>query len=220
MTELEFEKAVRGKDVFPVADEFAWGSTSYNQAEAGEIYPDADEDGTEQIFDGAANLNRNSLGWSSGDGRSGAMADAQVGPLRAGIFAEGSTNRVTSGGGYYGSMELSGNISEMVVTIGRSDGRRFLGSHGDGVLSTLNSYEGNATNSDWPGINTADSSRGVTGTSGSGTRGGDYKSLNIRHFQISNRTFAAKDPDNHGYNQRYDAAFGIVQGGRLVRTAP
>ena len=221
MTELEFEKAARGKDLFPVANEFVWGTTSSNDAQASEIYPsNSYEDGTEQIYDGASNLNRNNLGWSSGDGRTGGTADGQKGPLRAGIFAESSTGRTTSGASFYGTMELSGNLHEMVVTLGRSEGRRFLGTHGDGELSVVSGYEGNATNIDWPGINLIDSARGVTGTVGSGYRGGDFKSTSVRHFQVSTRTYAVKDPDSEGKNQRYDASFGIYSGGRLVRTAP
>jgi len=220
ITELEYEKVARGSDITPVSNEFAWGTAASNDALAAEIYPDSDEDGEEQIFDGGANLNRNNLSWSTGDGRAAGTAVGQKGPLRAGIFAESSTNRTTSGAGYYGVLELSGNLSEAVVTLGRSQGRQFLGTHGDGQLSSVSSYEGNATNSDWPGINTTDSARGVTGTVGSGLRGGDFGSTSIRHFQISDRSFAAKDPDTLGYNQRYDASFGIYLGGRLGRTAP
>ena len=220
MTELEFEKSARGKDVAAVVDEFVWGNTSSNTAEAGEIYPDGDENGAEQITDAGANVNRNSLAWSSGDGRVGGSAEGQKGPLRAGIFAESSSSRASSGAGYYGTMELSGNLYEMVISVGKVGGRQFLGSHGDGELSSLSSYEGNATNSDWPGIDSSDASRGVTGTSGSGYRGGDFQSSSVRHFQTSNRTLAAKDPDSHSYYQRYDSSFGVFQGGRLVRTAP
>lgn len=219
-TELEFEKSARGSDIVPNKDEYAWGKTTYNQAEASEIYPDADEDGQEQLFDGAANINRNNLGWASGDGRIGGSAVGQRGPLRVGIFAESSTNRTTSGAGYYGNMELSGNLAEMIVTVGRSEGRRFLGSHGDGQLSTNPGYEGFATNLDWPGINPTNDEYGVTGTIGSGFRGGDFASSNLRLFQISTRTLATKDPDSGGYEQRNDPGLGVYQGGRLVRTAP
>ncbi len=219
MTELEFEKSARGADISPVPDEFAWGKTSFNRAESGEIYPNKDEDGTEQIWDGAANFNGNSLGWTSGDGRPGGIAEGQKGPLRVGIFAESSTTRATSGAGFYGTMELSGNLYEMVVTVGRKEGRQFLGTHGDGKLSDVPGYEGNATNIDWPGINKEDPARGVTGTVGSGYRGGDFLSEPI-YCQISTRIYASKDPDSLGYAQRYDPSFGIFQGGRLVRTAP
>lgn len=220
MTELEFEKAARGVDILPLANEYAWGKDTYNDALANEIYPDADEDGQEKIFDGGANLNRNSLSWSSGDGRAVGQAQGQKGPLRVGIFAEETTNRTTSGAGFYGNMELSGNLNEMVVTVGRNQGRQYLGSHGDGQLTSLLGFEGNATNTDWPGIDQTDTSRGVTATAGCGYRGGDFQSSNARSFQISTRTHAASDPDSEGYQQRYDSSFGVYQGGRLARTAP
>jgi formylglycine-generating enzyme required for sulfatase activity len=220
MTELEFEKAARGVDISSVANEFAWGTTAYNTAESSEIYPNSNEDGTEQIFDGAANINRNSLGWTTGDGRAGGIAEGQKGPLRAGIFAESSTNRETSGASFYGVMEMSGNLYEMCITLGRIEGRQYLGTHGDGQLSTVSGYEGNATNPDWPGINPSNPARGVTGTLGSGYRGGDFQSTGSLHFQISNRTLAVRDAGTGGFQQRYDATAGIYQGGRLVRTAP
>ncbi len=221
ITEMEYEKVSRGVDVLPVANEYVWGTGSYDTAQSGEIYPsNIDEDGTEQIFDGNANINRNNLGWSSGDGRNGGEAQGQSGPLRVGIFAESSTSRVTSGAGYYGNMELSGNLSEMIVTVGRTQGRQFRGTHGDGLLSSAVGYEGNATNTDWSGINTSDSSRGVTGSIGSGYRGGDFAASSASYLQVSSRYFAVKDPDTLGYSQRYDASLGIFQGGRLARTAP
>jgi len=220
VTELEYEKAARGKDITPTVNEYAWGNTTLNGAGAGEIYPAAgDEDGTEQISDGGANINNNSLSWSSGDGRVGGDAEAQVGPVRAGIFAENSTTRTTSGAGYYGNMELSGNLSEMVVSVGKDEGRQYLGTHGDGQLSSVTSYEGNATNPDWPGINSTDSAYGVTNTAGYGYRGGDFNSSSVV-YQASDRSNASKDPDTEGKYQRYDASFGIFNGGRLGRTTP
>jgi hypothetical protein len=89
MTELEYEKAARGVDIQPVADEYAWGTTAYRAAGAEEIFPpNQDETGSEAIFDGTANLNRNPLGWSTGDSRVGGPAQGQRGPLRVGIFGE------------------------------------------------------------------------------------------------------------------------------------
>ncbi len=219
LTELEFEKSARGKDIVPVADEFVWGAASYTAPNSGSIYPDANEEGSE-IINSAANINRNALSWTSGDGRSGAVADGQKGPLRVGIFAANANNRISAGAGYYGAMELSGNLAEPVVTVGRSQGRQFLGTHGSGELTTLAGYEGYATNTDWPGIDVANANRGITGTVGIGYRGGDFQSSNIRTFQLSSRSFAAKDPDSLGYLQRYDANFGVFQGGRLGRSAP
>jgi formylglycine-generating enzyme required for sulfatase activity len=220
LTELEYEKASRGKDIAAVADELAWGNTTFNAPAAGDITPpNANEDGTEGLLNSISNVNRNNLGWTSGDGRAGGPADGQPGPLRAGIFAENSSDRTTSGAGYYGIMELSGNLAEPAVTVGRAQGRQFLGTHGDGQLATANGYEGNATNADWPGINN-NLTYGVTGTVGIGYRGGDYASASLRHFQTSSRNFAAKDPDSEGFFQRYDAGYGVIGGGRLARTAP
>lgn len=220
MTELEFEKAARGKDITAVADELAWGNTTAVVAAVGDITPpNSDEDGTEVLLNSNTNLNRNNLGWASGDGRAGGPADNQQGPLRVGIFAENVSDRTSSGAGYYGNLELSGNLAEPVVAIGRPQGRQFLGTHGDGELSATGGYEGNATNADWPGIN-SNIAYGVNGTVGIGYRGGDYASGNIRQFQTSNRTFAVKDPDSQGFFQRYDANYGVITGGRLVRTAP
>lgn len=220
VTELEFEKAARGKDVSSVVNEFAWGNTSYTPAQSPGIYPNNDESGTEILLDANANMNRNNLAWSSGDGRTGGIAAAQKGPLRAGIFAQSGSSRQSSGAGYYGNMELSGNVSEQIVTIGRPEGRLFLGTHGDGQLTTLSGYEGYATNSDWPGLDSGNSSRGITGTVGSGYRGGDFNSPGTNIFQTSDRTNAVKDPDSQGYSQRYDVNQGIFHGGRLARTAP
>ncbi|MBI4309951.1 MAG: SUMF1/EgtB/PvdO family nonheme iron enzyme [Candidatus Omnitrophica bacterium] len=221
MTELEYEKAARGKDIMPVTDEFAWGATSYTVAGSADIFPaNSDEDGTETIANSAANLSRNALGYSSGDGRASGPAANQAGPLRVGVFAATSTNRISAGAGFYGNMELSGNLAEPVVTLGRIQGRQFLGTHGTGRLTTLTGYEGNAPNTDWPGIDTANANRGVRTTVGIGYRGGDFASSNLRAFQLSSRTYAAKDPDSQGYYQRYDANSGVFQGGRLSRTAP
>lgn len=221
ITELEYEKAARGVDISAVSDEYAWGTTAYRAAGAEEIFPpNQDEDGSEAIFDGTANLNRNPLGWSTGDGRVGGQAQGQRGALRVGIFAENSTGRTTSGGGYYGNMDLSGNVAEPAVTIGRLEGRQFLGTHGDGEIGSLSGYEGNATNVDWPGIDPQDSRRGVTGTVGIGYRGGDYQSANLRHFQVSSRSFATRDPGSEGVLKRFDASAGIVYGARFARTAP
>lgn len=220
ITELEYEKAARGKDIMPIVDEFVWGSTAYTAAGAADITPDSDEDGAETISNSAANLSRNSLGYTSGDGRVAGIANNQVGPLRAGIFAATASNRISAGAGFYGNMELSGNLSDPVVSLGRVEGRRFLASHGTGSLTTLGGYEGNATNTDWPGIDASNASRGVTGTIGIGYRGGDVASSNIREFQLSSRTNAAKDPDSQGYYQRYDVGQGVFHGGRLGRSAP
>ncbi|MDD5081418.1 MAG: hypothetical protein PHC58_05465 [Candidatus Omnitrophica bacterium] len=98
---------------------------------------------------------------------------APGGPLRNGFAARSGTNRQTSGGSYYGVMEMSGNVWERAVTLGTSYGRAFDGTHGDGVLTTATGHEGNATNSGWPGIN-ANTTYGVTDALGCGYRSGSW----------------------------------------------
>jgi len=104
--------------------------------------------------------------------------------------------------------------------VGRSQGRSFLGSHGDGALTTVSGSEGNATNNDWPGINGI-ATKGVTGTIGAGYRGCGFETASgsVAYCSISDRTKAAFDPDSDSENQRYGTE-AIFFGGRLGRTAP
>ena len=60
-----------------------------------------------------------------------------MGPLRVGIFATPDSGRVAAGASYWGIMELTGNLSERVVTVGHPAARRFAGTHGRGSAITL-----------------------------------------------------------------------------------
>ena len=119
MTELEFEKAQRGP-ALPVADEFAWGTNSIHTL----AYTVSN--------DGASNASITNPG--SGTGNANYASGAIGGPLRAGIFAVGN-NREESGAGYYGVMDLSGNLAERPVGLESAASRAFDGSPGDGTLS-------------------------------------------------------------------------------------
>ena len=87
------------------------------------------------------------------------------GPYRVGVFeiSSESLERPKSGAGFYGVMELSGNLWERAVSIGLAVGRKFTGSHGDG---TLISDTGEANVENWPGID----------SKGAGFRGGGWRS--------------------------------------------
>ena len=217
VTELEYEKAARGVDIPAVPGEFVWGTTSFTAPNPGDIVPNADENGAETLNDGA-NINSNGLAWSSGDGRAGGIAAGQTGPLRVGIFAASTVNstnpRVSSGAGFYGNMELSGNLAEPTVSVGRPEGLIFQGTDGTGNLTSL----GFATNIDWPGID-PNNANGVDGTIGIGYRGGDFQSPNSTIYETSSRTYAVKDPDSQNCLERYDPSCGVFQGGRLGRSA-
>ena len=190
MTELEFEKAGRG-DQAAVSGEFAWGNTTITKQTG---HSGADGSGSETASPASANAN-----FDSGIN----------GPVRAGIFAAASAgNRAQAGASFYGVMELSGNVFERVVTLGNEAGRSFTGSHGDGELTNASGFYGNATNKDWPGINTL-SSRGVTGAKGSGLRGGAWKDA-AALLRLADRTHAAVSDD-----QRVNH-----YGFRGVRTSP
>lgn len=166
MSELEFEAMARGKhsETFNVTvGEYAWGSIVASQAST----ISGAEDGSETVSSPvAANANFGNVTLSGGDGSSG--------PLRSGIFTSATSSREKAGAGYYGHMELSGNLWERVVSIGSSAGRNFKGTHGDGELVTGQSgFDGNATNTDWPGISST-AAQGVSLAAGSGLRGGSW----------------------------------------------
>lgn len=183
MTELEFEKISRGP-VLASPGEYAWGSTDIAAAAT---ISGANENGAEAVSTTNANAHYNNTTLTGGDTSSG--ADYAQGPLRVGIFATSSSTRVTAGAGYYGAMDLSGNLSERTVTIGNAGGRSFVGTHGDGVLSSVPGFEGNATESDWPGIDGV-AARGVTGAAGAGLRGGGWNEASTK-LRVSNRADAA-----------------------------
>jgi formylglycine-generating enzyme required for sulfatase activity len=172
MTELEYEKACRGNQP-AVWKELAWGTTTVHATSyAALINPGTDNElpNAPSTTNGNANYNVTSFTGISG-------------PLRVGIFATASTTRVTSGATYYGIMEMSGNLSEVAVSIGNLAGRSYTGVHGDGNLFR----DGSANVDFWPGINgnatttTANTSfnntTGVTQGAGSGSRGGEWSQV-------------------------------------------
>jgi formylglycine-generating enzyme required for sulfatase activity len=175
MTELEFEKAARGPR--PAAqDEYAWGSNSITGAtgltNGGQ--------GSEIASNAGANCN-------SGSGLS------PLGPMRAGAFATVASDRQMAGAGYYGAMDLSGNLYEQCITIGNSGGRSFTGTHGSGELTP----DGWAVVSNWPSY------------IGFGKRAGAF-SQSSPYERTSDR-YNANYYDTNGLN---------TSGGRCVRTAP
>jgi len=165
MTELEYEKACKGNG--PMApDGYAWGTASLIQAEN----LSGPENGTELVTDSAANVHcyyqftRDVVG---GDSPSNST-NLTRGPIGCGIFARDATQtRETTGGSYYGVMELSGNVSEAVVTIhgGTSSctaNPAYDGIWGDGLLTGAGLW--NTTN--WPvAVTTSNTQAGLRGGS-------------------------------------------------------
>jgi formylglycine-generating enzyme required for sulfatase activity len=172
MTELEFEKSCRGNQP-PVSGEYPWGTTSAT------------------ALTGLTNAGLTNELASNSTSNIAFTNAYTTGPVRNGIFATATNSRSTSGAGYYGNMELGGNLWERVVTIGASDGRTFSATHGNGTLTT----GGAADVAGWPAA------------TGSGWKGGAYDTAAVA-ANSSGRTQAA-----NGNNNRVANA-----GGRGVRT--
>lgn len=177
MTELEYEKACRGP-LSPVANEYAWGSISIQQLTG---FVGSDGSGEETASPPTANANYDVLYTVSG-------------PARAGIYATATSTRYAAGAGYYGAMELGGNVNEMVIGVNHPDGRAFTAQHGDGLLMSRPST--------WPGS----SSIGVM------TRGGSFES-GSPVLRTSNRSGVFRDYTYLDSRRRY-------AGGRGVRSVP
>jgi formylglycine-generating enzyme required for sulfatase activity len=158
ITELEYEKACRGP-VAPVANEYAWGSTSItgaaNITNGGTINETSNTPGANAVYLDNANVQ---------------------GPMRVGVFAAGATTRAQSGAGYYGALELSGNLWERAVTVGNAQGRAFTGAPGNGALDGT----GNADAATWP----------ATNAQGAGFRGGNW-GFDATFMRVSDRNYAA-----------------------------
>jgi formylglycine-generating enzyme required for sulfatase activity len=173
MSELEFEKSCRG-NLTPNAGEYPWGTATA-------VKPTGLTNGgnaSEVASNSTANM---------------AFDITSIGPLRTGIFATGSTNRNGSGAGYYGNMDLGGNLWERVVTLGKDEGRTFSGNHGNGTLTT----QGYADVTGWPVA------------AGTGWRGGAYN-LPDSTALAARRTVASNGDNNRSANA----------GGRGARTDP
>ena len=184
MTELEFEKAARGTSS-PAVGEPASGSACGGDPKLTAA--------TGISNSGAANETASN---TSATAVYNNQASVQ-GPLRSGALATATSTRTTAGAGFYGIMDLSGNATEQVVSIGNSTGRSFTGSHGNGALNTV----GNADISTWPGYVT----NAVTGATGSGKRGGSWEDIADR-LLISDRFQANSTVTTRDRNTGFRAA--------------
>lgn len=193
MTELEYEKASRGSEP-AITGEYAWGNTSLSTT----IYT--------HLYYGAANSSISNISSVVGNAQYSVTDNNAVGPLRCGVFAASSPNhtRVETGGSYYGVMELTGNLFEYCVSLGRAGGRSYTGTHGDGSLSS-NGF----ANEVWPGLSAGIVSL-TPAINGYGLRGGAF-AIASAYLGVSNRQYM-----NTSYTNTNSYYIGI----RLVRTAP
>lgn len=179
MTEMEFEKSARGP-LLPVPHEYVWGNTSIATI------------GYTITGNGTNNQLASNAPAGVGNALYATTPPANFTNLRGGIFANTGSTRISSGAGYYGAMELAGNVGEFAVFTWNAAGRSFGGKKGDGILDD----DGNANENKWPGINgnsndaTANTNyagvTGVTGDAGIKLKGG-YKNTISAALEISHR---------------------------------
>lgn len=155
LTEFEYEKACRGGNNTPGPLEYAWGNT------------------TLLLVNGGLNIGANNETWTNGNA---SYAPSAAGPImRCGALATASSNRTQSGATFYGIMEMSGNVQELVIYAGNADGRAFTGLHGDGIVNAT--AQANTLN--WPST--------ATNPSGMFAKGGGFNTGST-FLQVSDRS--------------------------------
>ncbi|CAN5122279.1 hypothetical protein BH09BAC1_BH09BAC1_15140 [soil metagenome] len=168
MTELEFEKANRGP-AYPVGGEFAWGTPLIVDANT----LASDGLATETVTDAVP----------AGYGLASHGYAGPQGALRCGFGGNDTSNRLTIGAGYYGALELSGNLWELVISTTTTTGLTYTAATGDGNLNT----DGNANTATWPGAD----------AQGAGHRGGGWNSgilPDFRDLAVSDRFYISLVP--------------------------
>lgn len=203
MTEFELEKIGRGTNP-SVLNEYAWGSSAIHGGSYAAL-----------ISGGAGNELPNSPSTTVGNAAYSTTANVGgiAGPLRVGIFATATSSRVVAGASYYGAMEITGNVWEMVVGVGGLSGRSFTGVHGNGAITS----SGFADADYWPGSNgnsniavaNVTPNPGSTSYAGIMFRSGSW--LDGAFLRLSDRQYPGWTGMG-GRDQR--------MGGRGVRTAP
>jgi formylglycine-generating enzyme required for sulfatase activity len=195
MTEMNFENICRGHTGFgspisPILGEFAWGNTSIIATPLTLATPFT---ATETVSNSSTVLGNATWGSLS------------TGPLRNGVFATPTSNRITSGASFFGVMDMSGNVAEVCVTVGDVAGRSYnkggtdKSSIGDGILSV----NGNARVNYWPG-NVANATlettlnAEVTTAAGTKLRGGVFSSSAFS-LRISDRSVGAASVSRLNY---------------------
>jgi formylglycine-generating enzyme required for sulfatase activity len=186
LTEFEFEKACRGV-LLPVAGEYAWG----NNQLSGIIYTLANPNQeSETVSNSSASIGNANYNLTYPNA-------PNSGPLRNGIFATATSSRTTSGGGFYGIMDLSGNLYERVVTTATAQGQGFRGKKAD-IELTNDGYAYTAgLPVEWPGSTNTGSGGNVVGAviaNGLIYRGGSW-GTNSGELRISDRPFVI--PNNN-----------------------
>lgn len=145
MSEFEYEKMCRGNRP-AIVGERAWGTAALH---ASTITLNNTGTANEALSGAGITAVANHININLGNRR----------PWRSGSIAAGYgiPTRIEAGAGYYGAMELCGNLVESYVATGTADARGFLGAAmGDGVLTVA----GAADVASWPTVSGSVQRRG------------------------------------------------------------
>ncbi len=189
MSEMEFEKICRGINA-AAANEKAWGTALIT-------------DGSSVVNDALGNEGVSDV-ITAGSGLAN-LAQTNIqpqGPLRCGFAAKAATTRLEAGATFYGVMEMSGNVSEFVMSVSGA-GTNFVGTaHGDGNLQ-FTPNEGLADVTGWINQTTGNNSGANSGAS---LRGGAYNNaanqLNVSDRNYCNNAYASRTSDSGGRGVR------------------
>ncbi|WKZ65279.1 MAG: SUMF1/EgtB/PvdO family nonheme iron enzyme [Flavobacteriales bacterium] len=174
LSDMEFEKVCRGPNL-PVINEYAWGNTAIMT--------------TPYLLSGPGTATEGiGLGYQTtlGNANHAGTSTAYDGPVRSGCFAANPANngRMTAGVSYYGAMEMSGNLAELIgdvhVPSSNSNYSYTYSLHGNGSLDAA--AEADAFNVEWGA------------PSGLGARGGHFASV-VESLQVSRNTTGTPGSD-------------------------
>lgn len=192
LTEIEYERICRGHTDAGLNvvqyGEYAWGTAQIGTT----AYTLTNVSGNTEIV---TNITPgNSIGMANYSTTTPKNLYGTGMPFRNGIFAAytGGVNRVTSGAGFFGVMELSGNLSEPCVTFGNSTGRIFQGTNSDGWVD-INGFAGHNSYGGWPGASSINDTTGICNncpikySTGTILRGGNYTSP-AAELRVANRS--------------------------------
>lgn len=126
-SELEFEKACRGRNIAPVPNEYPWGTTSATQLLTNQI----------------SNADQPNEGVNVGSMANAAYGNGVNRPVRVGIFARTTgSGRELSGATYYGVLNMADNLHELTIQSGTALGQSFDAlTHGDGDINTIATWQ-------------------------------------------------------------------------------
>lgn len=184
MTELEFEKAAGGS-VLPEPGEFAWGTREISRERYRLTQPGTPAERVAHLA-----VDRGNAAYQGTMGVASPSCWSCIRqPIPASSFQSAGASRTVTGQSVFGIGELSGNLFEIVVTVGHPGGRRFAGTHGDGALDAGGAAAGTEV-STWPGAVPSQGSHRVIGADGTGLRGGSWASSEAR-LRVSDRALAS-----------------------------